>query len=245
MILFPAVDIQGGKAVRLKRGKADESTVFFDDPVEAALHWQGQGGEWLHVVDLDGAFAGQSPNVVLVRRLCAALSIPVQLGGGIRTPDVAAAWLDAGVNRLIIGTMALEQPDVFAALCHAHPGRIGVSLDADGGCLKTRGWLGDTSLTVDDVLPRLAEAGAAFVIYTDIERDGMQCGVNIERLGHLARTSPVPVIAAGGVATLDDVKALYPLSVNGRLEGAISGRALYEGTLNLAEAMSWISANAQ
>ena len=240
MILFPAVDIQGGKAVRLKRGRADESTVFFDDPVTAALHWQELGAEWLHVVDLDGAFAGVSPNTALVTRLCAALSIPVQLGGGIRTLETAAAWLDAGVTRLIIGTMALEQPEVFGALCARHPGRIGVSLDAAAGRLKTRGWLGDTSLTVDDVLPRLAEQGAAFMIYTDIDRDGMQCGVNTGQLARIARMSPIPVIAAGGVATLDDVKALYPLSVTANLEGAISGRAVYEGTLDLGQALAWV-----
>ena len=144
--------------------------------------------------------------------------------------------------RLIIGTLALEDPARFAALCHACPGRIGVSLDAENGRLKTRGWVGDTPYTVDDVVPRLAEDGAAFLVYTDIERDGMQTGVNVPALTHLARTSKVPVIAAGGVATLDDVKALYPLSVSANLEGAISGRAIYEGTLDLREAMSWIAA---
>ena len=141
-----------------------------------------------------------------------------------------------------IGTLALEDPARFAALCHACPGRIGVSLDAENGRLKTRGWVGDTPYTVDDVVPRLAEDGAAFLVYTDIERDGMQTGVNVPALTHLARTSKVPVIAAGGVATLDDVKALYPLSVSANLEGAISGRAIYEGTLDLREAMGWIAA---
>ena len=242
MILFPAVDIKGGQAVRLRRGRADASTVFFDDPVAAALQWQGQGAKFLHLVDLDGAFDGVSPNRELVRRICEALAIPVQLGGGIRSEEIAARWLDAGVTRLIIGTMALEEPERFAALCHAFPGRIGVSLDAEGGRLKTRGWGGDTSLVVDDVVPRLADDGAAFLVYTDIERDGMQTGVNLPALTHLARTSSVPVIAAGGVATLADVQALYPLSVHANLEGAISGRAIYEGTLDLREAMNWIAA---
>ncbi|HIW78939.1 MAG TPA: 1-(5-phosphoribosyl)-5-[(5-phosphoribosylamino)methylideneamino]imidazole-4-carboxamide isomerase [Candidatus Bilophila faecipullorum] len=242
MILFPAVDIKGGQAVRLKRGRAEDSTVFFDDPVAAARQWQEQGAKYLHLVDLDGAFQGVSPNTELVRRICEALSIPVQLGGGIRDEETAQRWLDAGVTRLIIGTMALEDPARFAALCRAHPGRIGVSLDAENGRLKTRGWVGDTPYTLDDVVPRLADDGAAFLVYTDIERDGMQTGVNVPALTRLARTSPVPVIAAGGVATLDDVKALYPLSVSANLEGAISGRAIYEGTLDLREAMDWIAA---
>ena len=194
MILFPAVDIKGGQAVRLRRGRADDSTVFSDDPVAAALQWQEQGAKFLHLVDLDGAFEGVSPNTDLVRRICEALSIPVQLGGGIRDEETAHRWLDAGVARLIIGTLALEDPARFAALCHACPGRIGVSLDAENGRLKTRGWVGDTPYTVDDVVPRLAEDGAAFLVYTDIERDGMQTGVNVPALTHLARTSKVPVI---------------------------------------------------
>lgn len=242
MIIFPAVDIQNGKAVRLRQGRADDSTVFSPDPVAAARHWQEQGARWLHVVDLDGAFDGLPRSRDLVRDICAALDIPVQLGGGIRSEAIARAYLDAGVQRLIIGTLALEQPDAFAALCRTFPGRIGVSLDAEGGRLKTKGWVADAGLTVDDVLPRLTGDGAAFIIYTDIERDGMQTGVNVPALTHLATVSSVPVIAAGGVATLADVQALYPLSKNARLEGAISGRALYEGTLNLQEANAWITA---
>ncbi len=249
MIIFPAVDLQGGKAVRLKQGRAGESTIFSDDPVAAALRWQGMGASWLHLVDLDGAFQGASANADLVRAICARLAIPVQLGGGIRDEAAARLWFDAGVRRLIIGTMALEEPDAFAALCRAFPGRVGVSLDAENGRLKTRGWVRDAGLTIDDVLPRLAGDGAAFVIYTDIARDGMQSGVNLPALEHLARTSPVPVIAAGGVATLDDVKALYPLSRpqghGAGLEGVISGRALYEGTLDLAEALAWLAAAAK
>lgn len=242
MIIFPAVDIQDGKAVRLRRGRADESTVFSDDPVAAARRWQDEGARWLHVVDLDGAFDGLPRSRDIVRAICSALDIPVQLGGGIRSEQIAAAYLDAGVERLIIGTLALEQPEAFAALCRRFPGRIGVSLDAEAGRLKTKGWVADAGLTVDDVLPRLLEAGAAFIIYTDIERDGMQSGVNLPALTHLAEISSAPVIAAGGVATLADVQALYPLSRTARLEGAISGRALYEGTLDLQEANAWIDA---
>ena len=190
MILFPAVDIKGGQAVRLKRGRAEDSTVFFDDPVAAARQWQEQGAKYLHLVDLDGAFQGVSPNTELVRRICEALSIPVQLGGGIRDEETAQRWLDAGVTRLIIGTMALEDPARFAALCRAHPGRIGVSLDAENGRLKTRGWVGDTPYTLDDVVPRLADDGAAFLVYTDIERDGMQTGVNVPALTRLGADEP-------------------------------------------------------
>lgn len=242
MIIFPAVDIQDGKAVRLRQGRADDSTVFSPDPVAAARHWQEQGARWLHVVDLDGAFDGLPRSRDIVRDICSALDIPVQLGGGIRSEQIAQAYLDAGVERLIIGTLALEQPEAFAALCRRFPGRIGVSLDAEAGRLKTKGWVADAGLSVDDVLPRLLGDGAAFIIYTDIERDGMQTGVNLPALTHLAEASSVPVIAAGGVATLADVQALYPLSRTARLEGAISGRALYEGTLDLKQATDWIDA---
>ncbi|MEG1610723.1 MAG: 1-(5-phosphoribosyl)-5-[(5-phosphoribosylamino)methylideneamino] imidazole-4-carboxamide isomerase [Bilophila sp.] len=245
MILFPAVDIKGGQAVRLKRGRADDATVFSDDPVAMALQWQAQGATFLHLVDLDGAFQGVSPNAELVGRLCAAISIPVQLGGGIRDEETAARWLGAGVRRLIIGTLALEDPARFAALCHRFPGQIGVSLDAENGRLKTRGWVGDTDQTLEGVVPRLADDGAAFLVYTDIERDGMKTGINLPALTHLAQTSPVPVIAAGGVATLQDLKALYPLSVNANLEGAISGRAIYEGTLRMPEALEWLKEKAE
>ena len=242
MIIFPAVDIQDGKAVRLRQGRADDSTIFSPDPVAAARHWQEQGARWLHVVDLDGAFDGLPRSRDIVRAICSALDIPVQLGGGIRSEQIAEAYLDAGVERLIIGTLALEQPEAFAALCRRFPGRIGVSLDAECGRLKTKGWVADAGLSVDDVLPRLLGDGAAFIIYTDIERDGMQTGVNLPALTHLAEASTVPVIAAGGVATLADVQALYPLSRTARLQGAISGRALYEGTLDLKQANDWIDA---
>ena len=242
MILFPAVDIQNGKAVRLKQGRAHESTVFAEDPTDAATAWEARGAQWLHVVDLDGAFDGAAKSREIVRRICTELSIPVQLGGGIRDMETARAYLDAGVTRLIIGTLALEQPELFAEMCRTFPGRIGVSLDAEGGKLKTRGWVADTGLTVDGALPRLLEDGAAFIIYTDIERDGMQCGVNVAALEHISRLSTVPVIAAGGVATLADVQKLYPLTLTTSLVGAVSGRALYEGTLNLEEANAWVAA---
>lgn len=242
MILFPAVDIQGGKAVRLERGRAEARRVFSNDPTSMALHWQSEGATFLHLVDLDGAFEGVSPNTAIVRAICETLRIPVQLGGGIRTEQAVKTWLDAGVSRLILGTLALEEPAVFAGLCRAYPGRIGVSLDAENGRLKTRGWVSETPYTVNDVLPRLAGDGAAFLVYTDIERDGMRTGVNLPALAKLAENSTVPVIAAGGVASMADVKALFQLSRHANLEGAVSGRAIYEGSLHFREAVDWIAA---
>jgi phosphoribosylformimino-5-aminoimidazole carboxamide ribotide isomerase len=242
VIVFPAVDIQNGKTVRLKQGRAAESTVYASDPLATARSWQERGARWLHVVDLDGAFDGKPKNYQLISRICKALSIPVQLGGGIRNPETANAYLDAGVTRLIIGTMALEEPELFASLCQVHPGKIGVSLDAVDGQLKSRGWLADTGQELATVLPRLLEAGAAFIIYTDISRDGMQSGINLPALEALAKASSVPVIAAGGVASLQDIQLLYPLTRKTNLVGAISGKALYEGSLRLEEANAWIAA---
>lgn len=243
MIIFPAVDLQRGRAVRLQRGRYDKSTEFFADPVQAALHWQGRGARWLHVVDLDGAFDGKDANDAIVRRICAAVDIPVQVGGGIRNVETADRYLEAGAARLIIGSLALEDPSVFKSICQRHPGRIGVSLDAENGRLKSRGWVRDTGLLLDEVLADVEAAGAAFIVYTDINRDGMQSGVNLEAVAALAAKAQVPVIAAGGVASMDDIRRLHALSAHANLAGAISGRALYEGTLDLAEAIAWLEQN--
>ncbi len=241
MILFPAVDIKNGQCVRLAQGKSDEVTVFSPDPVAQAEHWAALGAEYLHVVDLDGAFDGHPRNFDLIKAICAATGIPVQLGGGIRDLATARAYLAAGVSRLIIGTLALTEPAAFAEMCRTFPGRIGVSLDADDGRLKTKGWVEDAGLSVADVLPRMEEAGAAFIVYTDISRDGMQSGVNLMAMRALCGQTKVPVIAAGGVATLADIKALYPLASQG-LQGVISGRAIYVGTLDFVEALAWLRA---
>ncbi|MGE4296444.1 MAG: 1-(5-phosphoribosyl)-5-[(5-phosphoribosylamino)methylideneamino]imidazole-4-carboxamide isomerase [Desulfovibrionaceae bacterium] len=243
MIIFPAVDIKDGRCVRLKQGLADQVTVFSDDPAAMARRWESQGAAWLHVVDLDGAFSGMPRNVDLIKTICADLAIPVQLGGGIRDIATAKAYIAAGVSRLIIGTIALAEPDLFGEMCAALPGQIGVSLDAVDGKLKTKGWVEDAGQTVFDVLPRLEQQGAAFIIYTDISRDGMHSGVNVAGLKALTQATSLPVLAAGGVSTLDDIKALYPLSKQG-LQGAITGRAIYDGTLDLQEAMRWIAAQA-
>ncbi len=241
MIVFPAVDIKDGKCVRLKQGLADQVTVFADSPLEMAQLWAAKGARTLHVVDLDGAFSGRPRNFSLVRDICSALEIPVQLGGGIRDLATAQAYVEAGVARLIIGTMALADPDLFGELCAALPGKIGVSLDAVDGALKTKGWVEDAGQNVTEVIPRLEAQGAAFIIYTDIARDGMQTGVNVAALEKLCRSTSLPVIAAGGVHTLDDIKALHPLAAIG-LEGAITGRAIYTGTLDLEQAQDWIAA---
>jgi phosphoribosylformimino-5-aminoimidazole carboxamide ribotide isomerase len=239
VILFPAVDIKNGKCVRLRQGRADDVTVFSTDPTAMARHWEDLGARWLHLVDLDGAFDGLPVNFRLIKQICNQVSVPVQLGGGIRNLEIARKYLDAGVERLIIGTLALEQPGTFRELCTALPGRIGVSLDAVGGALKTKGWVADVDLTVDQVLPRLADQGAAFIIYTDISRDGMHSGVNLSAMVHLVKKTPLPVIAAGGVTNLEDIQVLYPLASQG-LEGVITGRAIYEGTLDFKEAIAWI-----
>lgn len=197
------------------------------------------------MVDLDGAFDGAAKSRAVVARICAALTIPVQLGGGIRDLETARAYLDAGVTRCIIGTLALEKPETFAALCRAFPGRVGVSLDAEGGRLKSRGWVADTGLSVDDVLPRLQDDGAAFIIYTDIDRDGMQSGVNLPALEHLARAARVRSLPPEAWPPWQTCSASTPWWAAPALVGAVSGRALYEGTLHLEEANAWIAAQGQ
>jgi len=238
VILFPAVDIKDGRCVRLEQGRADAVTVFGEDPAASAMHWVELGAEYLHIVDLDGAFSGTARNFELVGRISKQAGIPVQLGGGVRDLATARAYAEAGVTRLIIGTIALEQPELFAEICSALPGKVGVSLDAVDGRLKSRGWVTDAGLSVSDVLPRIEAAGAAFIIYTDIARDGMQSGVNLPALTALCEATKLPVVAAGGVTNLDDLKALAPLCAKG-LQGAITGRAIYAGTLDFAEGLAF------
>lgn len=242
MIIFPAVDIQAGKAVRLKQGKKEEPTVYADDPLELALRWQDAGAKWLHIIDLDGAFSGENANLEAIERIIAGTNILTQVGGGIRTCESAERYLQLGVGRLIIGTAALEHPNILREMCAVFPGRIGVSLDAVNGRLKSRGWLKDASSDIMDILPTLEDAGVAFIIYTDINRDGMQAGINIAMLAKLLSATDIPVIAAGGVASLADIQALSGIQNRGNLEGAISGRALCEGTLDLSEANAWLEA---
>ncbi len=239
MIIFPAVDIKNGQCVRLKQGLENEVTVFSPDPVAMAEHWERLGARWLHLVDLDGAFSGDPVNQSLIRDICQRVKIPVQLGGGIRDIDIAAAYINAGVKRLIVGTMALEDNSRFTDLCTRFPGQIGVSLDARDGKLKTRGWVADTGLMVKDVVPLLEDSGSSFFVYTDISRDGMQSGVNIKALEKMLELTTRPVIAAGGVSVIEDIRQVYPLASRG-LEGVITGRAIYSGSLDFQMAVQWI-----
>ncbi|MCL1916549.1 MAG: 1-(5-phosphoribosyl)-5-[(5-phosphoribosylamino)methylideneamino]imidazole-4-carboxamide isomerase [Desulfovibrionaceae bacterium] len=241
MIVFPAIDLKDGQCVRLRQGRAEDKTVFSSEPLTMAGHWLAQGASWLHVVDLDGAFQGRPVNLELISSICA-LPLSVQVGGGIRTEESARLYLESGVTRLILGTLALEDPALFRRICALFPGRIGVSLDARGGRLMTRGWTNDAGLEALEILPRLADHGCAFIIYTDIERDGMQSGLNLKWIEKICAASPLPIIAAGGVTALADIRDLYGLHLKGGLEGAITGRAIYEGTLKLHEALAWIEA---
>jgi len=243
MILIPAVDIKDGRCVRLKQGLADQVTVFSDDPTAMARHWLNKGTQLLHVVDLDGAFSGRPKNFDLIRDICrlyAEKGVPVQLGGGIRDEETAKAYIETGVARIIVGTMALESPEIFGRVCAALPGKVGVSLDAVDGRLKTKGWVADAGLSVFDALPRITDQGTAFLVYTDISRDGMHAGVNSAALEALLDATALPVIAAGGVSTLEDIEALAPLAAKG-LSGVITGRAIYEGTLDFETGMAWLA----
>lgn len=241
MIIFPAVDIRGGKVVRLRQGKKDECEVFHDSPLEMAQHWRKLGAGFLHIVDLDGAFADREANFESIENIAANLDIPVQVGGGIRTLDRCDQYIAAGARRLIIGTVALEKPDLFAAMCGKYPDRIGISLDAADGILKTRGWLSDNPTSLEAALKLAEDAGAAFVIYTDISRDGTRQGINAAALEKLLTLTRLPVIAAGGVNTLEDIKKCHALKAAGNLEGVISGKALYEKTLDLPQALQWLA----
>ncbi len=239
MIIFPAVDIKNGYCVRLAQGKADKETVFSKDPIKIARFWEDCGAKWLHVVDLDGAFQGVPVNFELVEKICHSLSIPVQLGGGIRDTQTAENYFQAGVSRLIIGTLAFEDFEAFKYICHRFPEKIGISLDAEEGRLKSKGWVEDTGKQVDQILPDLERAGLAFLVYTDITRDGMESGVNIPAVERLLSRTSLPIIAAGGVSYLKDIKDLYPLSKKG-LQGVITGKALYSGSLDFSQALDWI-----
>lgn len=239
MIIFPAIDLKQGKCVRLRQGKANEQTIYFENPLDAARFLAEQGATWLHVVDLDGAFAGVPKNLELIADICQQIGLKVQLGGGIRSKSIAQKYLEVGVNRLIIGTMALEEPDRFEELVSEFGEKIGVSLDAQDGKLKTRGWVKEVNQELEDVIQWLNGLSLGFLIYTDIARDGMQTGVNLAMLKKVVSMSKMPVLAAGGINCLDDIKKLYPLSAQG-LEGVITGRAVYEKTLDLAKALTWI-----
>src|SRR3990172_8830290 len=236
MIIFPAVDIRNGKCVRLIQGRADLETVFGDDPAAMGLKWQEAGAQWLHVVDLDGAFTSTPRNLESIRRLRRALTIPLQLGGGIRTLDTIAAYVDLGIDRLILGTLVLKDPELVARACEAYPGKIAIGLDAKDGLVAVEGWTEVSSRPVLDVARGLAALQPAAFIYTDISRDGVKKGVNVEATRSMAEAVPVPVIASGGVSSYQDIQVLKPLEPLGVI-GVIIGRALYDGLIDLTEAI--------
>jgi phosphoribosylformimino-5-aminoimidazole carboxamide ribotide isomerase len=242
LTLFPAIDLKDGQCVRLRRGAMDEATVYADDPAAQARAWAQAGFAWLHVVDLNGAFAGRPVNVAAVRAILAAVSLPVQLGGGIRDLAGIEAWLEAGVRRVILGSAAAKNPGLVTQACRAFPGRIAVGIDARDGLVATEGWAETTSLAATDLAQRLQDAGAAALIYTDIARDGMLSGLNLEQTVALARLVATPVIASGGVAGLADLEALRDAAPGTSLAGVIVGRALYDGRIDPAAALRVLAA---
>lgn len=233
--LYPAIDLKGGQVVRLRRGAMEEATVFSADPAAQAAEFQSQGFPWLHVVDLDGAFAGQPANAAAVRAILGATQAPVQLGGGIRDMATAAAWIEAGVSRLILGSAAVKDPGFVRQAAREFPGRVAVGIDARDGMVATEGWAETSEVTATDLALRFADAGVAAIIFTDIARDGMLSGVNVAATEALAREAPVPVIASGGAASLDDIRAL---KATGVVAGCILGRALYDGRIAPREALA-------
>lgn len=242
MLIIPAIDIKDGRCVRLRQGRMDDDTVFADDPVEVARRWLAEGARRLHLVDLDGAFAGEPRNAELVGRIVAAMGdVPVQIGGGIRSQAIADAYIEQGIRWLIVGTLAVKDPAFVDALCRRHPGRVIVGLDARDGQVATEGWAEDSGVSVVEVARRFERAGVDAIVYTDIGRDGMMQGVNVQATAALAREIDLPVIASGGVTDLDDIHALMAVSGDG-VAGTIAGRALYEGTLQLAEAQRVVDA---
>ena len=235
MILYPAIDLKGGQCVRLLRGEMDAATVYNDDPAAQARAFRDAGCAWVHVVDLDGAFAGRPVNADAVRAILGAVDVPVQLGGGIRDRAGIEAWLEAGVARVVLGTVALRDPALVIAACKAHPGRTAVGIDARGGKVAVEGWAETAEITAEELALKFEDAGVAALVFTDIDRDGALQGPNLAATAALARRLSTPVIASGGVASLDDLKAIAGLAGDG-VAGAIVGRALYDGRVDAAEA---------
>jgi phosphoribosylformimino-5-aminoimidazole carboxamide ribotide isomerase len=239
VILFPAIDLKDGEAVRLQQGDMARATVFHCDPAEQARTFAAQGFEYLHIVDLDGAFAGKPVNAAAVERILAAVRIPVQLGGGIRDRATIEGWLGKGVTRVIIGTAAVRDPALVKAAAKTFPGRVAVGLDARDGKVAVQGWAESSELSVLDIARRFEDAGVAAIVYTDIARDGMLKGLNVDGTIALADAVSIPVIASGGLASLDDIRALLHPRAK-KLAGAIAGRALYDGRLDAAAALKLI-----
>jgi phosphoribosylformimino-5-aminoimidazole carboxamide ribotide isomerase len=237
VILFPAIDLKQGQAVRLKLGDMAQATVFNDDPAAQARTFEEQGFEYLHVVDLDGAFAGESRNATAVEAILQAVKMPVQLGGGIRTLRHVEGWLGKGLSRVILGTVALRDPELVRAAARAFPGRIAVGIDARGGKVAVEGWAETSSMDVIELARRFEGAGVSAIIYTDIDRDGVLAGINWDGTLKLARAITIPVVASGGLASMADIERLSRPECQ-ILEGAISGRALYDGRIDPRAALA-------
>ena len=235
MILYPAIDLKDGQCVRLLRGDMSAATVFGDDPAAQAAAFQAAGCEWLHLVDLNGAFAGTPVNASAVEAILARITVPAQLGGGIRDMATIQMWLEKGLARVILGTVAVENPDLVRQAAKAFPGQVSVGIDARKGFVATKGWAHKTTVQATDLARSFEDAGVAAIIYTDIDRDGAMAGPNIDATEALARAVSIPVIASGGVSSLTDLIALRDTSV---IAGAISGRALYDGAIDLASALT-------
>lgn len=236
MILYPAIDLKDGQAVRLLHGEMDKTTVFNDNPAAQAMEFVNAGCEWLHLVDLNGAFAGEPVNAAPVEEILKQTKVPAQLGGGIRDMATIERWIDKGLARVILGTVAVENPDLVREAAKEFPGKVAVGIDARNGKVATKGWAEETDVMVTDLAKSFEDAGVSAIIYTDILRDGAMKGPNVQATADLANAVSIPVIASGGVSSLEDLKALK--SCGAELNGAISGRALYDGAIDLAEALN-------
>lgn len=241
MILFPAIDLKDGKCVRLQLGDMSAATVFNDDPAAQASAFEKQGFRYLHIVDLNGAFAGRPVNASAVEAILKAVTMPVQLGGGIRDLATIETWLARGIRRVILGTAAVREPALVREACRNFPGRVAVGIDARGGKVAVEGWAETSELTAVDLARRFEDAGVAAIVYTDIDRDGVLKGLNLPSTAELARATSIPVVASGGLASIDDVKALMRPEYR-MLEGAITGRALYDGRLDAKAALALLAA---
>ena len=244
MLMIPAIDLKDGQCVRLRQGKMDDATIFSNDPVEMAKQWVDQGARRLHLVDLNGAFAGEPVNAEIVNKIAKAYpELPIQIGGGIRSKEIIEAYLNAGVNYVIIGTKAVKEPEFVTEVCKDFPGHIIVGIDAKDGKVAIDGWAEVTDVDATDLALKFKQDGVEAIVYTDISRDGMMQGVNIEATKRLAEASGIPIIASGGVTDIKDVHALCEIENSG-VTGAITGRAIYEGTLNLQEAQAYCDSKA-
>lgn len=241
MILFPAIDLKDGECVRLKLGDMNQSTVYNTDPAAQAKAFEDQGFEWLHVVDLNGAFAGSSVNGAAVEAILKATKNPVQLGGGIRTLEHIESWLSKGLSRVILGTIAVRDPQLVIEACKHFPGKVAVGIDAKGGKVAVEGWAEASELGVIELAKKFEGAGVAAIIYTDIDRDGILAGINWPSTLGLAEAVSIPVIASGGLASMDDIQRMTQPDAR-KLEGAITGRALYDGRIDPAEALALLKA---